>query len=126
MSSAHYEGSQFSTVDTAVFALALQRYVLSRSRWGEQVTVLAGAQIAELAQSMGLNPAPQLHDIGFQVAHALVGPLRRQSLLDAIRAVRKHQRASVVYALYAQYAHLTVGQLERRSQSANSQVLACE
>ena len=126
MSSAHYQGSTYPPVDTAVFALALQRYVLARSRWGERVTELAAAQVVELARTMGLNPDHQLSAIGFQVTNALVGPLRRDALLSAIRAVREHQRAAMVYALYSQCGHLTVGQLERRGQALYSQLHSCE
>ena len=102
------------SVDDAVFALALQRYILIRSRWGDQVTELAAAQVSELAREIGLVPSSRLAALGFRVDGTCVHPLERKALVSAIRLVKEHGRAAVVETLYSQCEPLTVGQLERR------------
>ena len=105
------------SVDDAVFALALQRYVFVRARWGEQLTQVAILHVISLARRMGLTPKAQVEAIGFQVVGTVIRPMHRDSLIAAIRLVRTHERVTVVYSLYAQFGHLTVNQLESLSQS---------
>lgn len=97
------------SIDDAVFVLVLRRYVFARARWGEQVIQSAALQIVELAREMGLAPTPQLAFVGFHVFGTAIRSINRDALVGAIRIVRKHNRASVVHALYARFAHLTVG-----------------
>ena len=101
------------SIDDAVFALALRRYLYQRACWGERVTVYAALQVVELARSMGMEPSVQVADAGFEVVGMIVDPRMRPGAREmAIRLVRKHDRAPVVHALYAQFGHLTVMELE--------------
>ena len=101
------------SIDDAVFALALRMYLYQRACWGERVTVHAALQVVELARRMGMKPSAQVAEAGFDVVGMMVDPRMRPGAREvAMRLVRKHDRAPVAHALYAQFGHLTVMELE--------------
>ena len=102
-------------VDDAVYSVALQRYILARLRLGEQVSELAAARIADLARDLGLSPSPHLKDLGFRLSGTRVRPLYQDTLIEALRLVRRHRRVQDVHALCNQFVQRSVAELEHGS-----------
>ena len=110
--------SQSLTPDDAVYALVVHRYIVARWVDAQQVTELAAARIAVLAREMGLRPSSGIAALGFDIRGTAVGPLRKESVHAVLRMVRKHGRGAMVQALYTQFGHLSVGELEETARTA--------
>ena len=101
--------------DDAIFIVALQRYMITRAQHGEQVSELAAMQLAARARDMGLAPDPRLANLGFSLVGTFVGPAHRDTLLAALRVVRRSDLASEVQRLCGTCLHVSVKALEREA-----------
>lgn len=101
-----------STVHDAVYALAVQRYLLARRAQGERVTEAAAARIADLAATLGLQPARDVRALGFGLDGTYLRPLQVEQILTALKLVRYCGRTRQLQSLCARFIDLSVGQLE--------------
>lgn len=99
-------------IDDAIFTVALQRYLIARQQHGEQATDVAVARLVETARRMGLSPAYDVRLLGFQVSGSVVHPPPHETLLAALKLVRRHNREHIVHGLCERYLPLSVEQLE--------------